>query len=96
MFDFKVRAILRARPIGLSILVLGMLSACGGTGGGAATPERIANEPPAFNSVTTTSVVENASAAVYQAAASDPNGDALTYSIAGGADVARFTISVAE
>jgi glucose/arabinose dehydrogenase len=101
MFGSKMRAILRARSIALPILVLGILSACGGAdgggdaGGGPSNPDPIANQPPVFSSVTTTSVVENASAAIYQAAASDPNGDALTYSITGGPDAARFTISAA-
>jgi hypothetical protein len=37
--------------------------------------------------------VENTAGAFYTATASDPNGDPLTYSISGGADAARFSIS---
>ncbi len=46
-----------------------------------------------FSSANAASVVENVAAPIYQAVASDPNGDALTYSIVGGADAARFTVS---
>ena len=92
MFQGRMYAILRARAVALPVLALGILSSCGDSGG-SDTPEPIVNQAPVFSSATTTSVVENASAAVYQAAASDANGDALTYSVAGGADAARFTIS---
>ncbi|ODP37129.1 PQQ-dependent sugar dehydrogenase, partial [Sphingomonas turrisvirgatae] len=50
-----------------------------------------ANRAPTFTSAATASVVENSTAA-YTATATDPDGDALTFSIAGGADAARFTI----
>jgi glucose/arabinose dehydrogenase len=50
------------------------------------------NAPPAFTSLQTETVVENSTAA-YQARATDPEGDALTFSIAGGADAARFAIT---
>jgi hypothetical protein len=93
MANFRSRAILRAPSFALPMLALAVLSACGDGGGESPTPEPIANRPPVFSSGTTTSVVENASAAVYQAAASDPDGDALTYSIPGGSDAARFAIS---
>jgi len=72
------------------------LAACGddgsgsssGGGGGAAQ-----NLPPVFTSGTTVTVPENTAGAVYQAAASDPEGKPVTYTISGGADAARFTIS---
>ena len=89
MFGVVRRAILCARPVALPILALGVLSACGG--GGSAAPEP--DKPPVFSSATTASVVENSTTAAYQAAATDPNGDALTYSIVGGEDSARFAIS---
>lgn len=55
------------------------------------------NSPPSFTSATSVSVAEstNASRIVYQAAASDPEGTALTYAIAGGDDAARFAITAA-
>lgn len=92
MFGINKRTILRGRPVALPVLALGILSGCGG-GGGSAMPQPIANQPPVFTSPATASIVENAPAAVYQAAASDANGDALTYSVTGGADSARFAIS---
>lgn len=79
-------------PLALAPL---LLASCGGggSGGGGGNPPT-ANAPPAFTSVQTASVAENASAA-YQATASDPDGDALTFAIDGGADAALFSITPA-
>jgi glucose/arabinose dehydrogenase len=78
----------------LAMLLLG--SACsGGGGGGGSTPTPTpANQPPNFTSAGAVSVVENVTDA-YQATATDPEGSALTYSITGGADAARFSITPA-
>jgi len=78
------------------VLLLCSLGACGGSSGGSSpaptpTPTPGTNSPPAFTSAATANIVEN-SAQAYQATASDPNNDPLAYSIAGGADAARFTI----
>ncbi|MEN3748794.1 PQQ-dependent sugar dehydrogenase [Sphingomonas sp. HF-S3] len=82
-------------------LPLLLLAACSGGGGNTPDPSPspaptppAANGAPVFTSAATASVVENSSAA-YQATATDPNGDAITYSIAGGADAARFAITPA-
>ena len=94
MFNLKKCAIMRTHAIAAPILILGALSACGGGSGGSnAPPEPIGNQPPVFSSAATATIVENSTAPAYQAVASDPNSDPLTYSIAGGADGARFTIS---
>ncbi len=69
------------------------LTSCGGGGGGGGTPPA-ANAPPVFTSLQTASVAENTTTA-YQAAASDANGDPLTFTIDGGADAARFAIAAA-
>ena len=71
------------------------LTSCGGggSGGGGSTPPA-ANAPPTFTSLQTASVAENTTAA-YQATATDPNGDALSFAIDGGADAARFSITAA-
>lgn len=50
------------------------------------------NTAPSFTSATTASVAEN-TALAYQAAATDAEGNPVTFSIAGGADAARFTIT---
>lgn len=83
----------------VSTIPLMLLAACGGGGGSGggsvSTPTPTpapANQPPAFTSGASASVVENTTAA-YTAAASDPNGDPVTFSIAGGADSARFAIT---
>ncbi len=70
-----------------------VLASCGGGGSGGGTPPA-ANTPPSFTSLQTASVVEN-TAAAYQATASDPNGDPLTFTIDGGADAGRFATTAA-
>lgn len=79
----------------LSLPLLLAMGGCGdgGSGGGTPTPTPApANSAPTFTSPTTASVAENA-ALSYQATATDPDGNALTYSIAGGADAGKFTMS---
>lgn len=49
--------------------------------------------PPAFTSGISATFAENATGTVYTAVAVDPNGTAVTYSISGGADAAKFTIN---
>lgn len=80
----------------LALAALLLVPACSGGGsGGSGTPTPTSgNQPPSFTSASATSVVENVTDA-YQATASDPEGSALTWSIAGGADSARFSISPA-
>ena len=82
---------MRACP--MLMLLLG-LAACGGggSGGGGPAPAPV-NRPPAFTSPATATVAENAAGTIYQAAASDPDGNPLTFSISGGADAARFTVT---
>ena len=70
------------------------LMSCGGGGDGESPTLPPTNRAPAFTSAQTASVVENNTAA-YQAAASDPDGDALTFTIDGGADAALFAITPA-
>lgn len=76
--------------------LMALLAACGGGGGGGggATPPT-ANRPPVFTSAATASVAENTAGVFHTAAASDPDGNALTFSLSGGADRARFQITAA-
>ncbi len=85
-----------------SCLVLA-LAGCGGGGGGSSsgggsgpggggTPPP-SNRAPVFTSATSASVAENTAGVFYTATATDADGDALTYSLAGGADRARFSIT---
>ena len=72
-------------------LLAGSLTSCGG-GGGSGTPPA-ANNAPVFTSGASAAVVENTAQVFYSATASDADGDSLSYSISGGPDAARFTIS---
>jgi glucose/arabinose dehydrogenase len=65
-------------------------AAGGGGGGGGGT-----NQAPSFTSAATASIAENSGGTVYTATATDPDGNALTFSISGGADAARFQITPA-
>lgn len=69
-----------------------VLTSCGGGGGSGGAPPPAANNPPSFTSAQTASVIENTTAA-YQATASDPDGNTLTFSVDGGADAAQFAIT---
>jgi len=95
--DIYERVAVRARTAAVPALALALmfLSACGSDGSTQPAPPNPPppNQPPVFSSAAATSVVENITGSVYQAAANDPNGDSVTYSIVGGADAARFTMS---
>lgn len=90
----------RASAGALSVRALFALSVAtaliGCSGGGTSQPAPApVNRAPSFTSVAAVTVSENATGSIYQAAATDPDGDALTYSISGGADAARFAITAA-
>ncbi|MET0251315.1 MAG: PQQ-dependent sugar dehydrogenase [Novosphingobium sp.] len=76
----------------IPILAALLLTGCGGGGADEPAPAP-ANRPPVFSSPAAVSVAENITASVYTPAASDPDGDPLSYTISGGADAARFAIS---
>lgn len=85
----------------MRLIMLGAAALVAGCSGGGSDPGPSptptpgpANRAPAFTSAATASVAEN-TAAAYTATASDPDGNPLTFSIAGGADSARFTITPA-
>ena len=82
-----------------ALATLALLAACGGGGGGGGgqpppPPPPPPNQAPNFTSPPTASVIENRIDA-YQAAATDPEGSALSFTISGGADAGHFTISAA-
>jgi len=78
--------------IALAVALALMLGSCGGDDAAPAPPAPT-NRAPQFTSAATASVPESASGTAYTATASDPDGDALTFAIAGGADAARFAIT---
>ncbi|MDH5600885.1 MAG: integrin [Gammaproteobacteria bacterium] len=62
-----------------------ILSACGG--GGSSKPK---NQAPIFASGNSVTINENTTVTDYVAMATDPNGDAITFSVSGGSDEALF------
>jgi len=76
--------------------LFGLLAACSG-GGGAPQPGPPpgGNAPPAFTSAANVNAAENSAGTIYTATATDPDGNPLTFSLAGGADQARFAITAA-
>lgn len=66
-----------------------VLVGCGDGDSGADGP----NTAPSFDSPNQASVVENTTGVIYQATGSDAQGNAIAFSIAGGADASAFTIS---
>lgn len=78
---------------GLLALAL-TLAACGG-GGGSGGGGGGGNAPPVFTSSATATILENTAGTIYTAAASDANGDPVTFALAGGGDSALFQITQA-
>lgn len=78
----------------LTLAFVLLLAACGGDGGAIGNPTPT-NRPPSFTSGTSTNFVEGTNGVAYLATATDPDNNALTYSISGGADRALFTLSAA-
>lgn len=74
-----------------------MLAACGGGGDDGPEPVPVppVNAAPAFSSPATASVPEGTQGIFYTAVASDPEGAPVTYTLAGGVDQARFTLTAA-
>ncbi|WP_447728727.1 PQQ-dependent sugar dehydrogenase [Sphingomonas koreensis] len=84
---------MRLYVLGAAALAAGCSGDSGSTPAPSPTPTP-ANRAPAFTSAATASVVENV-AAVLTATASDPDGNPLSFSIAGGPDAARFAMTSA-
>lgn len=85
-----LRACAGTRTISTAMLGL-ILSACSGSGTSGSTPGAT-NHAPSITSAPAASVVENNAGVIYQASATDPDGDPVTFSLSG-TDAARFSIS---
>ena len=83
----------RAFPKLLAILCALALAGCGGGGGGGGGMPPPGNRAPVFTSAATVNAAENISGTIYTATATDPDGNALTFSLSGGADRAAFVIT---
>ncbi|MFC3550218.1 PQQ-dependent sugar dehydrogenase [Lysobacter cavernae] len=77
------------------VMVAAVLAACGGGRGRVAVVVAPGNRPPAFTSPAFVSVPEDTAGAFHAVTASDPDGNALTFSLSGGVDQARFRITPA-
>lgn len=71
------------------------LTSCGGGGGTGSAPPA-ANRAPQFSSAGAVSVPENSSGSFYRATATDSDGDAVSFSIVGGADAGLFRLDGAD
>ena len=78
----------RAPALALSLV----LAACGGSSNPSMSTS---NTPPAFTSPVIVQVVENTAGVIYNATATDPDGNPITFSIAAGLDGALFQITPA-
>ena len=71
------------------------LAACGGGSGGPSATTPPANRAPMFTSPSALTVPEDTSGVFHTATASDPDGDAVSFSLSGGSDQSRFLITSA-
>ncbi len=72
-----------------------LVTGCGGGGGGGGNQPGPPNQAPSITSPATANAPENSAGTIYTATATDPDGNALTFSLSGGADQAAFAISAA-
>jgi hypothetical protein len=87
----SARRVALAASASLAVLIL---SGCGGGGGSGSAGA--SNTPPQITSAATATVLENSTAVALALAATDANGDAITFSIGGGADGGVFSIAGAS
>lgn len=80
-FAFSVRRAAFAVSAGAAILAI---SGCGGGGSSGPGGGTSTNRAPQISSATTATLTENSAAAALVLAASDPDGDAVTFAISGG------------
>ncbi|MGZ8311771.1 MAG: hypothetical protein ACXWUR_06860, partial [Allosphingosinicella sp.] len=87
----------RTSHAALAVAAAPACAACGGGDGGGGMPPAPppANRSPAFTNGGPVNVPENGSGVIFTATASDPDGDPLTFSLAGGADQERLQITAA-
>lgn len=88
----RIEALRRRTPSALIAGVAMLATSCGGGGGSSSAPTP-ANRAPVFTSASSASVIENTTGAVYTAATTDADGDAVTIRIAGGADATAFALN---
>lgn len=89
-----MRRTLAAKPSWVAAVAsLLLITGCGGGGNGSRPPRPQPNRAPVFTSPATVTAAENLAGTIYTAAATDADGNALTFSVAGGADQGAFRIT---
>lgn len=86
---------MRHRPLILlcAAAAASSLGGCADGSGQPPPPPKSPNSAPAFTSATEASVAEGSDAGIYLATAADPDGDPLTFSLAGGEDQPAFRMT---
>ena len=84
---------LSGRVARFALVAMTVAAAMTGCGGGNSAGSPLDNRLPAFTSASATTVPEDTVGVFYTATASDADGDALTFSLAGGVDQARLRIT---
>ena len=84
---------MRGKATFILTLLFGLAACGGGGGGGGGGGQPQPNRPPAITSPAAANTPENSTGTIYQASAVDPDGNALAFSLSGGADRAAFAIS---
>ena len=90
---WMARGVMRAAARAMTLAAVLAMAACGGGGGSPSAAPALSNRAPTFTSPPAISVPENTSGVFFTVTATDPDNNALTYSISGGPDAARLRIS---
>jgi hypothetical protein len=95
MVAMRMRKLFDPRSRSIAPWVMAALvAACGGGGGGGgSSPAPQANRPPVFSSPASASVNENTAGTIYTAAATDPDGDPITFALLPGGDTGVFAFN---
>src|SRR3546814_17128305 len=91
---WEVRTMLRRRPPPI-LSIATILGLCACDGGNGAPPPPPSNQPPSFTSAPSVTVPEHSDGIIYPATATDPDGEALAFALAGGAEQSAFRITAA-
>src|SRR3546814_16685737 len=89
---WEVRTMLRRRPPPI-LSIATILGLCACDGGNGAPPPQPSNQPPSFTSAPSVPVPENSDGIISTATATDPDGAAPAFSLAGAAAPSQFRLT---